>query len=445
MPRFEQLDDWLVWQASLHPNAIDLGLSRVYAVAVRLGLLGAPAVSVRRDGDVFSGPLSAGGVQVISVAGTNGKGSCVAVLEQCLLSQGLSVGSYTTPHLHHYCERIRIDGRPVAEAALCDAFAVIDSAREDISLTAFEFGTLAALWLFVQAQLPYVLLEVGLGGRLDAVNLVDADVAIITSIDLDHQAWLGDDRDTIAKEKLGIARADKPLVLAETDLTASLQAALECYPVKLFGRDYHTSISADGRWCFHYEDQHYYLPKLNLSAVSVGAALMALRLLELLPTPQCLARLMVGLSLPGRFESHTINNRLFVFDVAHNPAAAHLLSQRLQQLPCAGATLAVFTMLSDKDHEAVIDAVQACIERWYIAGLDDNERALDRRVLRKALVVRKQQVEDFADIKTACAAALTAAGEGDRIVVFGSFLTVAAIQAEYLPENKSCKKHVNNV
>ncbi|MBX2807087.1 MAG: bifunctional tetrahydrofolate synthase/dihydrofolate synthase [Cellvibrionaceae bacterium] len=424
----KQLNDWLHWQENLHPVAIDLGLTRVYQVAVRLGLLQAPAINDQhQSATLCSGTLAIDGTQVITVAGTNGKGSCVAVVEQCLLSQGFAVGTYTSPHLHHYCERIRIAGQPVAESAVCAAFAAIDAAREGVSLTFFEFGTLAALYLFVQAQLPYIVLEVGLGGRLDAVNIVDADVAVITSVDLDHQQWLGNDRDSIAREKLGIARRHRPLVMAETALTPSLQAALATHSVKLLGRDFHL-LTAGEHDNFHCDGESYPLPKVDLASTSVAAALMALRVIERLPPAAQLANSVADSSLPGRFERQTRQQRQFIFDVAHNPAAARLLSQRLQQHPCEGATLAVFATMADKDYGGLIEPLQALIDRWYIAGFADNHRALDALTLRNALVARKQCVQDFASVEAAAAAALAAAGTHDRIVVFGSFLTVAAVR-----------------
>jgi len=218
MPRFSLLSDWLAWLETLHPQAIDLGLSRIHQVANKLNLLRAPSFISHEH----SAALAVEAGRVFTVAGTNGKGSCVATIEQTLIAQHYKVGSYTSPHLHHYCERIRIDGKPADDSLVCDAFAAIDEARGNISLTYFEFGTLAALWIFVQQQIPYVVLEVGLGGRLDAVNIVDADIAIVTSIAVDHEEWLGSDREVIAVEKLGVTRKDRPTVIAEQDLTKSL-------------------------------------------------------------------------------------------------------------------------------------------------------------------------------------------------------------------------------
>ncbi|MBT8117138.1 MAG: bifunctional folylpolyglutamate synthase/dihydrofolate synthase, partial [Gammaproteobacteria bacterium] len=208
MARFDNLDDWLRWQESLHPDPVDLGLERVGAVARRLDLLSPPAT-------------------VISVAGTNGKGSSVAMLDAIYRAAGYRTATYTSPHLLVYNERICLDGRPVDDVRLCDAFARIDGARGDISLTYFEFGTLAALDIFSTEKPDVILLEVGMGGRLDAVNIIDADAALVTSIDIDHSEWLGEDRETIAREKAGIFRHGRPAVCADPDPPLSLrQSAL---------------------------------------------------------------------------------------------------------------------------------------------------------------------------------------------------------------------------
>ena len=242
MARFTQLQDWLSWLEQLHPKAIDLGLQRVYSVASNLNLL-KPSTSISHE---FSGAFNSDDINacptVVTIAGTNGKGSCVSVLEQALVNQKSSskacVGSYTSPHLHHFCERIRIDQQPVSEALVCDAFADIDRARGDISLTYFEFGTLAALWIFARKNIPYILLEVGLGGKLDAVNIVDADIAVVTSIDIDHEDWLGSDRNIISQEKLGVARTGRPLIIAEANMTPALKLAAEKAECLLIDRDF---------------------------------------------------------------------------------------------------------------------------------------------------------------------------------------------------------------
>lgn len=442
MSRFNSLVDWLSWQEQLHSKNIDLGLERVFTVATRLGLLNAPTeISHAYSGSLRANEPSADQT-VITIAGTNGKGSCVTTLEKCLGAQGCQVGSYTSPHLHHYCERIRIDGQPVSESIVCDAFSAIDEARGDISLTYFEFGTLAALWIFSQANIPYVLLEVGLGGRLDAVNIVDSDVAVITSIDIDHEDWLGSDRNIISQEKLGVARAFKPLIIAEMDLTPALLTAANDHACLLIGRDYRLELCDEHSWCWILEssrsgsysplsednlEKKMDLPLPSLPVNSVAAAICVLECLG--RVPQDIAQIVSSLSLSGRFEQATIGDMPVIFDVAHNPAAARALAQRLDLSKVEGRTLAVTAMMADKDHQQIIQPLSAMIDYWYLGNLSDNPRALESGALADLLEAQDQTSIVNPTIEAAFKSALADANAGDRIVVFGSFFTVAAIQA----------------
>ncbi|ODS23980.1 hypothetical protein AB835_06100 [Candidatus Endobugula sertula] len=431
MARFSILSDWLTWLESSHSTAIDLGLDRVYEVACRLQLL-QPKTPISLD---YSGALSINNTQVITVAGTNGKGSCVATLEQYLMAQYCSVGTYTSPHFHHYCERIQIDGKPVSEKEVCAAFAAVDDACGEISLTYFEFGTLAALWIFVQHQLPFVVLEVGLGGRLDAVNIVDADIAIVTAIAVDHEEWLGNDREQIAIEKLGISRVSKPVVIAETELTQSLQSFCQSHhPVYCIKREFMVNLESSSTWfwCPEKGKLAFELPVPILPLTSVAAALQALYISQRLPDEALIKLILRKLQLTGRYEQYQYQQRQLIFDVAHNPAAAKLLAQRLQQSQSVkgNKTVAVFAVMADKDFGLMLDYLTESIDRWYLGGLDMERAATVDRVS-EWLIERQQPVTRLNTLDSAFDMALSETLEHDRIVIFGSFFTVAAIQ-QYL-------------
>jgi dihydrofolate synthase/folylpolyglutamate synthase len=467
MSRFTDLNDWLFWLEKLHPKAIDLGLQRVYTVACALDLLG-PASPVSHE---FSGAFKSQDTRstptVITVAGTNGKGSCVSVLEQSLTYSSTNssntnstvqagaanfIGSYTSPHLHHFCERIRINMQPVSEALVCAAFAAIDAARGELSLTYFEFGTLAALWIFAQKNIPVIVLEVGLGGRLDAVNIVDADIAVVTSIDIDHEEWLGSDRNIISQEKLGVARAGRPLIIAETNLTPALILAANNDNSLLIDRDFFIRLHGDtqtvvteqagnpkepdnsiqtNHWQFQCKDLACVLPLPSLPLPSVAAAFVVLYLLKIMPTQKHLTTLMQRLTLKGRFQKTIVANNCVIYDVAHNPAAAIYLAKRLLQEPACnrGKTLAVMAVMSDKDHDAILKPLLGVIDHWYIGDLTNLPRAARAQDL-SVLLRRHRCLYDIElTIENAFHKASSVAGEHDRIVVFGSFYTVAAIQS----------------
>lgn len=472
MSRFTTLSEWLDWLEQLHPVDIDLGLERVYTVASRLGLLQPTGKSLQvvakdtsrsgantvtqtankqtvnkesKDPSQYrSGRLHYASYKayphptVVTVAGTNGKGSCIQTLEQALLldsgiTSGPKVGAYTSPHLHHYCERIRIDGEPVAEHLVCDAFSAIDKARADSSLTYFEFGTLAALWIFAHAKVPFVLLEVGLGGRLDAVNIVDADIAVITSIAIDHEAWLGNDRNTISQEKLGVSRPATPLIIAEQALTSALEAACQYANTHCIDRDFSASRLADQQWLFTIGGQQWQLPLPHLPLNSVAAALAVLVQLERLPAKHDLTRLITDLSLAGRYQRIDINGIEVIFDVAHNPAAASALAERLQLQPTMGNTFALMAVMADKDISHIIEPMVAIVDQWFLGDLSIPRAAESDRV--KAMLLEAGVATDAIslgeNINEAFQAALAEAQSHDRIVVFGSFYTVAAVLAQY--------------
>ncbi len=419
---FDTLQEWLDWQQRFHPKAIDLGLERVAEVWRRL----------------HPGPFPC---RVISVAGTNGKGSSVAFLDAILGAAGYRVGCYTSPHLLRYNERIRVAGREATDQDICRAFQQVEEARHGISLTYFEFGTLAALKIFSEANLEVAVLEVGLGGRLDAVNIIDPDAALITSIALDHGEWLGDTRDRVAVEKGGIMRPGRPAVVADADPPETLlQLAQElAADTVVAGRDYgFRSDEESWEWWGRQERRKGLpLPRLTggfqlANAAAVLAVLESLR--EKLPvTAGAVAAGLRTARIDGRFQVLPGRPTL-VLDVAHNPQAAQGLAQNLAARPCSGRTLALFSALRDKDIPGIVQAVQGEIDHWYLVPLKD-ERATPLEQLRQLLLqagVGAQQISAIPSSADALQQARSDAGPDDRVVVFGSFLTVAGIGQELL-------------
>lgn len=411
---------WLNYIEQQHPQSIALGLERVERVRDAMGL--APTVPV------------------ITVAGTNGKGSTCAMLEAILSAAGYRVGLYTSPHLLRYNERVRIGGRESDDAALASAFARVESARKEtaggIRLTYFEFGTLAAVELFLRDSVDVLVLEVGMGGRLDAVNAFDADCAIVTSIGLDHMEYLGTTREAIGYEKAGILRAGKPAVLADSSPPASVAAhALSIGAALLrLGHEYGYRAERE-HWRFWGpagEKTGLVYPALrgNIQLQNASAALAALDALrERLPvaTEQA-SRGMTSVSLPGRFQVLP-GPPVLVFDVGHNPQAAAVLADNLAQMGPYRHTWAVFGMLRDKDIIGVVDLMVRHVDRWMVCTLPPPRGAAAAQlaqVLRRAGV---DAVQEFENPAAAYAAAHGAADESDRIVVFGSFYTVADILA----------------
>lgn len=411
--KFQTLDQWLHWQETLHPSAIDLGLERPGKVLDALGL--------RHPDHV-----------VIAVAGTNGKGSSVAMLESILRAAGYRVGCYTSPHLLRYNERVRIDGEPVDDSRLCEAFERIDQARGDTSLTYFEFGTLAAMDIFAREGLDVALLEVGMGGRLDAVNLQDADVALVTAIDVDHAAWLGDDREAIGREKAGIFRPRRPAVCSDPQPPASLLAYAAELGTALYrlGEAFDYSPGEEG-WRWQGANVRYAalpLPALrgDFQLQNAAGVVMVLALLgERLPvTAAQIRRGLSSVSLAGRFQLLS-GAPATIVDVAHNPQSAAALAANLKAKMVPGRTHAVVGVLADKDLAGVIGPLLPCVDRWYPAGLAI-PRGSDSPTLHQAIAGLGGAVEhDYSTVGEALAAARSRAQPGDRIVVFGSFYTVA--------------------
>lgn len=415
--RFNTLAEWLTWQETLHPRGIDLGLERVARVGARLGVLE---------------PHCA----VVTVGGTNGKGSTVAMLESIYLAAGYRVGAYTSPHLLRYNERVRIGGVPVGDDLLCRAFDRVDSALGEDTLSYFEFGTLAALWVFRELAPDVMILEVGLGGRLDAVNAVDPDVAVVTSVGLDHQEWLGNDREQIGTEKAGIFRTGRPAVCGEQAPPASVRAVAERIGARWLCAGEHFGYSRGAAaWSWHGPDGHRRddlpLPALagGIQLDNAAAALAAVdQLMPRLPVSgEALDEGLRRVRLAGRFQLLRSNPDV-ILDVAHNPAGAEALAATLAEHPVAGRTLAVFAMMADKDMEGIVTALEPRVSRWFPCGLPDVPRACKVEVLCAHLRARcEAPVSCHATAAEAFAAACSEAGPGDRVLVFGSFYTVAAV------------------
>jgi len=375
------------------------------------------------------------GCPVFIVTGTNGKGSTCALLESMLVAAGYRTGLYTSPHLTSYNERVRIDGTPATDEALVAAFNAVEDARGDVPLTYFEHGTLAAFWLFARADLAAAVLEVGLGGRLDAVNVIDADVAIVTSVDLDHMDYLGPTREDIGREKAGIFRAGRPVVCGEPNPPAALLAHARVLgaPLSLIGRDYGFT-TGEGQWDYWGPGvRRHGLPHPALRGaiqlVNAATAITALDLLHdrLHVSAGALRTGLVSVELAGRFQ--VLPGRpTIVLDVAHNPHAARVFAAALGTMGFHPRTIAVFGMLADKDIGGVVAAMIPRVDRWHVATLPP-PRGASAASVRDALAaagVASEDVRTFDDVASAYRAARGEADEADRIAVFGSFLTVAA-------------------
>ncbi|MBP57522.1 MULTISPECIES: bifunctional tetrahydrofolate synthase/dihydrofolate synthase [Idiomarina] len=411
------LQEWLTYLESIHPQSIDMGLERVARVAASADVL-EPA------------PL------VITVSGTNGKGSTVCYLETILQTAGYTTGVYTSPHIVEYRERVRINGQELTNSAHTEAFAVIEKARKNTSLTYFEFGTLAALWLMKANKPDVVILEVGLGGRLDAVNCVDADVAVITSIGIDHIAFLGNNREQIGREKAGIARTDKPLICGEASPTASIAETAASVGAKLWqvGRDFHRNEKADS---WSYRSQHTQLNDLPLPKLPIINASTAIAAIEQLPLPVTLSAIREGIAkaaLPGRMQTDSYKNCEILLDVAHNPQAAAYACQYLDKFYPKHKVFAVVGMLSDKDHSGVVKALSSRVCDWYLGSLSEPRGETSGQLAVKAKLPN-ESCHLFDSVEHAFCEAVQAAEQyqannGKALVFgFGSFYTVARITA----------------
>ncbi len=404
--------DWFSYIEKRYSWRVDLGLERIHKVAAQLKLLN-PACPV------------------ITVAGTNGKGSCVAFLEAILLAADYKVATYTSPHLISFNERIHINGKEIDNDALFAAFAVVDKAANAINLSYFEFVTLTALYLFQQSDLDIIVLEVGLGGRLDATNVVAADIAVITSIAIDHVDYLGNDREKIGYEKAGIMRAGKPVVSGDAAPPQSLIKQAEKLDAPFYGLrqgfNYRLDLNATWNWQTA-EHQLTNLPVPKLPLPSAAAALMALSLFnpEIIANQSAVVQGLTHAFLPGRYECFA-RPKPTIVDVAHNPAAAAFLATKLSEQKLSGSILAVVGMLQDKDIAGTLAPLLPLVSKWYLADLSVS-RGAKAKILAQALEdLGQKSCYTFISVKAAYAQAVAECGQNDKIVMFGSFYTVSEI------------------
>jgi len=441
------LAEWLALQESVHPQTIDMGLARVAAVARVLGL-DRPACPV------------------ITVGGTNGKGSTVAHLEALVRAAGASTGMFTSPHFIHYNERIRVDGVEIGDAELSNAFERIESARGTTTLTFFEYNTLAALLIFADRAVDVAILEVGLGGRLDATNLIDADVAVVCSIGFDHQDWLGDSLELIGAEKAGIFRSGRPAVLGTQDMPASvfsIIARLDAHAV-VAGKDFTWRVGRpqeiepgeppEPRWSYdglrlslrelppsalagsiQYRNAATALAALEalgLSATSGTRAPGVRRPVSLALTERTVAQALRGVRLAGRFQIVAVDAVEWILDIAHNEPAAHVFAGHLRErsLPRPprgrsgkGRTLAVVGILGDKDARAIAHALAAFVDHWIVCSLP-GPRGVPAEELARRLGLPLADITLAATVAAGCEIARATARAGDRVLVFGSVYTV---------------------
>lgn len=410
------LQDWLTLLESRHPLAIDLGLERVRAVWQRMDRP-RPAASL------------------FTVAGTNGKGSTTAYIGAMLMALGHRCGTYTSPHLFRYNERIQIQGKAVPDRDLISAFAWVEAALGDTSLSYFEFGTLAAFALLSRAQLDFAILEVGLGGRLDAVNILDTDCAVITPIGLDHQDYLGHDLDSIGREKAGIIRAGKPVICGEPDPPQSLLEIARQLgaPVQRLGREFNVTASASA-YAWRQDLRSIHLPHPSMVGVhqvnnmATAVAAVATLLPCSLDEPHLMAQGLSSVSIAGRLQPSIECPRVWL-DVGHNEHAAQAVAVALQDLHVRPA-FCVLGMLRDKDAAAVAAALDECVQNWCCAGIGGERGRSGSELAREVIkVIGQQRTRDFPDVRSALQRALEDSAPDESILVFGSFVTVAQASA----------------
>lgn len=409
------VQQWLTYLQEIHPSNIELGLDRVDAVFQNLNLS-------------FAKPT------VITVAGTNGKGTTCALIEQVMLAAGKTVGVFSSPHIIDYRERVRVQGEMLCAQAHCAAFLKIELARKDIPLTYFEFGTLAALQLLSDANLDFVLLEVGLGGRLDAVNIVDPDIAVITGIDLDHQDWLGDTKELIAKEKAGIFRAGIPAIIGDPCPPITLEQAVVEYQVspKWQTQDFTYHIDQKGFHWHSANNQFAGLPVPNIPAQNASTALQVIEVSGLKVNQTILTSVFESIGLTGRRQViQTLPT--VMLDVAHNPQATALLTADLKHKGYK-RIIALVAMLADKDISASLKPMVDIVDVWHCASLDVPRGAQANQIVAQlntisatSLTSTPKKVLDFETVEQAYNAALNDAEKGDCVIIFGSFFTIAEV------------------
>lgn len=404
------VDQWLQWLEAIHPTEIDLGLDRVLVVLRRL----------------FPRKPSA---RIITVAGTNGKGTTVATVEKLLITAGRSTGAYTSPHLQSYNERVRLNGQVISDEALVSAFERVETARGNVSLTYFEFGTLAAFVALADAGVEDWILEVGLGGRLDAVNVLDADYAVITSIDIDHVGFLGYNREVIGFEKAGILRHGIFAVCADPEPPSSVlqQAAAQKVDLWVTGRDYQIEpdVTDSSTVNLTLGSERIALPAGPLPVESVAAGVVLVRALEPELPVGIASEAIRSLTVPGRFEQLRSRPEVIV-DVGHNPHAARWLAARLAGRKLSpGCIVGVYAALADKDIAGVLAAMAPVVDQWRFAGLSVHRGLQQEALVQQARECGIDHYRAHASVADALGAAMAEATEADTIIVFGSFFTVA--------------------
>jgi dihydrofolate synthase/folylpolyglutamate synthase len=416
--RFVTLAEWLAWFETLHPKKIDFGLDRVRAVLAALGIERPP-------------------YRVITVGGTNGKGSCVAILESIYRHAGYRVGAFTSPHLWRFNERIRIDGVDVSDATLIGLFERMDAARKETTLSYFEASAVAALLHFAEQRVDVAVLEVGMGGRLDAVNVYDADAALIISIDLDHMDYLGPDREAIGREKAGILRRDRPAVVGDPDPPRSVVAAAAECGARLIrlGRDFGFEAHPEGLLYRRPGAAPRVFPRPpfggSIQRVNAAACItVADNLLDVLPVEEtAIAAGIRSARVFGRFEIRMLGDVEWIFDVAHNPAAAARFRAAIDELPRARRTSAVFAAMSDKDLVSVLRPFSAEVEEWHVAAVESERGATTAQLCAVLEKLGARAVHAHPDVASACVAARAAAQPRERVLVFGSFYSVGPAMA----------------
>ncbi|WP_068545659.1 bifunctional tetrahydrofolate synthase/dihydrofolate synthase [Thalassotalea crassostreae] len=407
---FSSLDEWLFYLESIHPSEIDMGLTRIREVGQRLNI------------DLTNS-------KIITVAGTNGKGTTCAFIENALLSLGHSVAVYSSPHIETFNERLRFNKALVDDKSLIDAFAQIETARAEITLTYYEYTTLAALMIASDKKTSFLILEVGLGGRLDATNMIDCDVAVITSIDLDHQSYLGDTRELIGYEKAGIARADKPIIIGDTDIPISVIEHCQLLNCQMYKRGAEFNITGDRLlqpWDLTIESESFKsLAATNIPRDNVATALMTLSVLGMSLKTDDINQWISDTCVEGRTEV-VQNEPMIVLDVGHNPHAARYLNKFVKSNN-KPQVHAVCAMLADKDIESTLTEMLDCIDHWYVGNLDVSRGAKAEK-LEKILQQSANSVNSFDNVNDAYRIAVKNANNNDMILVFGSFYTVASIK-----------------
>ena len=409
--RFASLEAWLAWLATLHPKQIDMSLGRVLGVLAALGISKPP-------------------YRVITIGGTNGKGSCVALLEQIYLEAGYRVGAFTSPHLLAFNERIRFGGHDLEDEALIEVFEIMEAARGELTLSYFEASAVAAMLHYARAGAEVAVLEVGMGGRLDAVNAVDTDCALIVSIDLDHMEYLGPDRNAIGYEKAGIVRAGRPVIVADREPPAGLldEVAKRGGALSRIGVDFEVSAVPGG---LEYKSvglgaRRFPRPTFG-SRIQLDNAAAVIRVVDALSgqlpvSDQALAAGLSKARIRGRFDVANVAGVEWVFDVAHNPAAARLFRDALADLAPVPRTHAVFGAMRDKDMKAVLEPFVPVVDTWHVGGVDSDRGASPEAIATLLVDLGAARVESHPDIASATRAAQ--ATRAERVLAFGSFYTV---------------------